>query len=68
MGSTDASPNATTTTLIEDLLNAAANATNSSQPVSTEVPVIKKVHDVMIVLILVSIMFSMGCHIKLSEL
>lgn len=66
MGSTDVSPNATTTTLIEDVLNA-ANATNSSQPVSTDLPVIKKVHDVMIVLILVSIMFSMGCHIKLSE-
>lgn len=67
MGSAGVLFNATATTIVEDVLNS-ANWTNSSGSASASLPVIKKVHDVMIVLILVSIMFSMGCHITVFEL
>lgn len=46
----------------------AVNWTNATAVAETGSPLIKKIHDGVVVGILVTIMFSMGCHIRISEL
>lgn len=55
-------------TVVDGVLDVVGNWTNDTVADASGTPLIKKVHDGMIVAILVTIMFAMGCHIKLLEL
>ncbi|PRD29417.1 UNVERIFIED_CONTAM: hypothetical protein NCL1_29466 [Trichonephila clavipes] len=44
-------------------LNSSENAT-----VVVQVPVIKTAHDILLVVLLVAVMFAMGCHITWEQL
>lgn len=54
--------------VVDSNFSDATNWTNGSSLDGAAYPLIKKIHDWMIVGVLVSIMFGMGCHIKVSEL
>jgi hypothetical protein len=50
---------------LSNIINATINETSLSS--SSVTPVIKQIHDILIVILLICVMFSMGCSVTLEQ-
>lgn len=57
----------TNMTLIMDVINQTDDGPSKTPAPYVAPPMLKKVHDILIVVLLVSVMFAMGCSITLEQ-
>jgi hypothetical protein len=65
MSKTEKDINLNTSLLVLEAMNNTLNGTSLST--STSTPILKQIHDILIVVLLVWVMFSMGCSITLKQ-
>jgi hypothetical protein len=65
MSKTEIDINLNTSSLILEAINDTLNGTSLST--STSTPILKQIHDILIVVLLVWVMFAMGCSVTLKQ-
>ncbi len=65
MSKTEIDINLNTSSLVLEAINDTLNGTSLST--STITPILKQIHDILIVVLLVWVMFAMGCSVTLKQ-